>query len=267
VEAPPGLGKSTLHEHVADLAREQDFLVLSAAGRELERGLGWGVARSLFEPWLLARPALERDELLGGPAAAARTLFETHADAAGRSPSDVSFAILHGLHWLAVRLAERSPLLIAVDDAQWADEPSLRFLAYLHGRLRDQPVGLLVAARAGEPGAGGLLTQLAGNPAATVCDLAPLGPEAVATLIRARVPEAGDDFCRRCSELTAGNPLSSCVKPPETRLTLAILLVSLSASPSSSRSIDVGGMKTLPAIRSPPLRPWTRTSDGLNVSL
>ena len=55
MEAPPGLGKSTLAEHVVAQARADGFLALSAAGRELERGLGWGVARSLFEPWLSTR--------------------------------------------------------------------------------------------------------------------------------------------------------------------------------------------------------------------
>jgi hypothetical protein len=48
VEAGPGFGKSTLVEHV--VARAEGLTVLRAAGRELERGLGWGVVRSLFEP-------------------------------------------------------------------------------------------------------------------------------------------------------------------------------------------------------------------------
>jgi hypothetical protein len=41
-----------------------------------------------------------------------------------------------------VRLAESAPLLIAVDDARWAGEPSLRFLAYLFGRLPEQPMAM-----------------------------------------------------------------------------------------------------------------------------
>ena len=106
-----------------------------------------------------------------------------------------------------MKLAERSPLLLVVDDAQWVDEPSLRFLAYLHGRLRDQPIALLVAARTGEPGEGGLLVELTGDPAAIVCEPAPLGTAAVAALVRERVPDAADEFCARCAELTAGNPL------------------------------------------------------------
>jgi predicted ATPase len=60
----------------------------------------------------------------------------------------VSLGILHGLYWLAVRLAEEAPLLIVVDDAQWADEPSLRILSDALGRIGEEPIGPLVAARA-----------------------------------------------------------------------------------------------------------------------
>ena len=190
VEGAPGLGKSALIQHVVEAARSGGFRVLSASGRELERGLGWGVARTLFE---LAAD----DALLDGPAASARVLFASEPD--GRSASDVSFGIMHGLFWLAVRLAEPAPLLLVVDDAHWADEPSLRFLAYLAGRVRELPLALLVAAR---PGAGGLVDHLEG----TVCEPAPLSDAAVAELIRARVPGADDELCRRCAELTAGQP-------------------------------------------------------------
>ena len=48
IEAPAGMGKSALIEHVREMARGE-FNVLSAAGSEVEQELGWGVARSRFE--------------------------------------------------------------------------------------------------------------------------------------------------------------------------------------------------------------------------
>ena len=63
----------------------------------------------------------------------------------------VSFELQHGLYWLTADLAEASPLLICVDDVQWADPDSLGFLAYLARRLDGLPVALLVAVREGEP--------------------------------------------------------------------------------------------------------------------
>jgi hypothetical protein len=41
--------------------------------------------------------------------------------------------------------------MIAVDDVQWSDPPSLRFLAYLSRRLEGMTVVLLVAVRTGDP--------------------------------------------------------------------------------------------------------------------
>jgi DNA-binding CsgD family transcriptional regulator len=193
VEGPAGVGKSTLLAHAEETAREHGLTVLRARGHELERAFGWGVARSLLEASLT-------DELLAGPARPARVVFGAEAE----HVSEDAFAVLHALYWLTVRLAERAPLLLAVDDAHWADEASLRYVIYLLGRLADQPIAVLVATR---PIDGGLLEPLAGDPAAHVRELEPLHAEAVAVLVRDRLPDAGDAFCRRCWELTAGNPL------------------------------------------------------------
>src|ERR1700761_6336253 len=125
IEAPGGMGKSAMIEHVRETAHGE-FSLLSAAGSEVEQELGWGVARSLFEPWLVRLPDDERAGLLSGPAASASLLFTPGGRAAGLPASDASFAILHGLYWLAVRAAEAQPTLLVVDDAHWADEPSLR---------------------------------------------------------------------------------------------------------------------------------------------
>jgi hypothetical protein len=166
-----------------------------------------GVVRSLFEPWLFSLPEEERGDLLAGPSASASLLLGPDGDSARLPASDVNFAILHGLYWLAVRAGESSPTLLIVDDAQWADEPSLRLLAYLLGRIGDRPIGVLAAARTGEHGASDLVAQLAAERTVMVCEPAPLSAAAVTTLIRDRIPGAEDAFCRRCWELTAGNPL------------------------------------------------------------
>lgn len=48
-------------------------------------------------------------------------------------------------------IAERQPLLLSVDDVQWADGPSLRFLLYLVRRLEGLPAAIAIALRTGEP--------------------------------------------------------------------------------------------------------------------
>ena len=73
---------------------------------------------------------------------------------AGAGHDESSYARLHGLYWLCANLAADAPLLVCVDDAQWADEPSLSFLGFLARRLEDLPVALVArhpaARRAGE---------------------------------------------------------------------------------------------------------------------
>ena len=73
-------------------------------------------------------------------------------------------------------------MAIAVDDAQWADAPSLRFAVYLARRVSELPVALMLAARSPDPSAPEpLLAELAdGRP---VLELAPLSDDAIAGLI------------------------------------------------------------------------------------
>ena len=115
---------------------------------------------------------------------------------------------MHGLHWLCANLAEQRPLALVVDDAHWADEDSLRFLVYLARRLEDLPIALLVAARARHPGGQGpLLASLAGDPAVSVLELAPLSSAACAQYLRDRIPEAPAlEFTDAGEQATGGNP-------------------------------------------------------------
>ena len=82
--------------------------------------------------------------------------------------ADSSFAVLHGLYWLCANLAAERPLCLVVDDAHWADTPSLRYLAFLLPRLEELPR----RARARRPAGRGrgaalaLLAALAGDAAA-----------------------------------------------------------------------------------------------------
>ena len=71
--------------------------------------------------------------------------------APGRLAQEDSFSVVHGLYWLTAGIAQRAPLLLAVDDLHWADQPSLRFIAHLARRLDGLPV-LLVTDRPRAPG-------------------------------------------------------------------------------------------------------------------
>jgi DNA-binding CsgD family transcriptional regulator len=205
VEGPAGIGKSRLLGAAREDALAAGMLPLRARPSELELDYPFGVVRQLFEPALARLDDCE--PLFAGAAGLARPLVDPGAVATARG--EERFAVLHGLYWLTANLAERRSLLVAVDDLQWCDSPSLLVLAYLARRLDDIPVALLVAVRSGEA-----VADEAAFEAITAHDPVvrlrpgPLSEAAVRELLRSafgREPE--EAFARACQGATAGNPL------------------------------------------------------------
>ena len=208
IEGPAGIGKTRLLVEARRLATARGVRVLSARGSQLEQSFGFGVARQLFEPELITPD--RRAELLGGAAASAVGVFDpVTVEVGDAEPAGGSFAILHGLYWMAVNLTRSGPLLLAVDDVQWSDSASLRYLAYLVRRLDALPVLVLGTVRTGEQHEDeGLLAELALEPSAMVLRPAPLSATATAGLVVDRLgPPASPLFTRACHAATAGNPL------------------------------------------------------------
>jgi DNA-binding CsgD family transcriptional regulator len=205
VEGPAGIGKTRLLEAICSDARAQGMQALAARGAELEAEYAFGVVRQLFEFVLRASAAGQRDALLEGAAGLARPALLAELPRPGADPV---FATLHGLFWLCVNLAERAPVAVLVDDAQWADAPSLRFLNYLARRLDGLAIGVVLGLRAGEPRASGeLVSTLADDPSASVLRPAALSESAVAKLVAVELRESPEpEFCRACHAVTGGNP-------------------------------------------------------------
>jgi len=205
VEGRSGIGKTSLVEAACARADEHGHQVMRARGSELESGFAFGVVRQLFERRLAGAGRGEREALLAGPAAAVRPLLS--GEPAAQPAGDTSFAVLHGLYWLVVNLAASRPLLIAVDDAHWADEPSLRWLAYLAPRLEGLAAGVMVALRQDDP-AGMSAPLLAVRTAAAALRPALLSEEAVSAAVNAAADcEAGAELCAAVYAACGGNPL------------------------------------------------------------
>ena len=236
IEASAGLGKSALVDRAVAQAGGRGIAVARGSGHELEQCFGWGVARSLFEPLLRDLDADDLADLMSGPAAAAAAVLIAGADPATAGPVDAAVTLSHALYWLTVRLAERAPLLLAVDDGHWLDDPSLRFLIYLSGRLTDLSVALLVTSRPAEGDTDWLVAHLAGR-AMAVLDLQPLSDAGVYEVARARIPGMGSADAARCAALTAGNPLY-----------LRELLVALAEHPADALPLDAGRERAAKAL-------------------
>ncbi len=219
VEGVAGIGKTRLLADACEQGARAGLRVLTARAAEFEAGFAWGVVRQLFEPGPAAGRAGRADWL---PEGAARLAAAALSDAAPPDGQD-SFAVLHGLYWLTATIAQQAPLLLAIDDLHWADEPSQRFVAHLGHRLDGLPVLLVVTARESRPGMAtatappaGPVASLAGKPGSTVLRPAVLGDSACAEIVRGYLDggrrggePAGpaDAFLAACRELTGGNPL------------------------------------------------------------
>jgi len=165
IEGPAGAGKTVLAREARAAAERARMMPLEARGSELEQPFAFGVVRQLLEPVISKEP--ERSDLFAGAAGPAARLFEPGEP----RPLDAGagFEALHSLYWLVVNLADQAPVLVLVDDCQWADRDSLRFLAYLAQRIEGLPVTMLLTGRppdaAGDE-AGALWAQLASRPVA-----------------------------------------------------------------------------------------------------
>jgi DNA-binding CsgD family transcriptional regulator len=204
VEGPAGIGKTRLLGEAARIAAAAGAGELRARASEFEAGIGFGVARQLFEPMLRAASAGERRRLLDGVARiGARALGVED----GEPPAD-RFAAIHGLYWMCANRAEASPLVVLVDDVQWSDAPSLAWLGYLARRAGDLPVVLVLGLRSGDPaGERAELVQLAGGGAKRLA-LGPVSAAAVGEMVRGQLDEGAEEsFCLAVNELSGGNPL------------------------------------------------------------
>ena len=150
----PGSARAPCYTPCASTPPGRACWKIHRAGSELERDFGFGVVRQWLETRLVRASESERTELLAGAAALAGPVLGL-----GGGVGD-SFAVLHGLYWLVANSAVGGPVVLACDDLQWADEPSLRWLAYLCQRLEGLPVLVAATTRLPRPGHSPLLTEL-----------------------------------------------------------------------------------------------------------
>lgn len=214
LSGPAGIGKTVLVGSCCRLAAKQGLVPLQARPVPLEADLPFAVVRQLFERHLARLAQSERATVFEGAAMLSAPIFGfelARARTLAMSPGGITaqpLAALHGLYWLVASLSERRPLLLAVDDAQWADSASLRFLAYLVQRIDDLPVMVLLVIRSGEPSEiSDLLSDVLNDTKTLTLEPNALSAHAVGAMVRAGLsPDAHEDFCQACFQATRGNP-------------------------------------------------------------
>jgi DNA-binding CsgD family transcriptional regulator/tetratricopeptide (TPR) repeat protein len=191
VTGDPGIGKTALLTDAVEVWRSGgDVRVLDVTPAEAEQDLPFAVLHALLLP---ALPLL--DEIPGPQAAGlGAALSLRHGGARDR------FAIGAATLSLLSRYAESGPVVVVLDDAQWADRPSVDALAFAARRVRDDPVAVLVAGRSGE-----LPEPARGLPA---LHLGGLAPAAAAQLLSVAYPGGSSRTLDELYRETGGNPLA-----------------------------------------------------------
>ncbi|WP_405059485.1 AAA family ATPase [Kribbella sp. NBC_01505] len=203
IEGEAGIGKSRLVAEARAMAKERGFVRMQSTGDEVESAMAWGVVRQLIERSIARYAGETRAAIIAGPTGRAIEALDKAAPDAGDAEV---VRTMHALWWVAVDLAAPRPLLITIDDAQWADPPSLRFLSYLSKRVGDLPIALLVATRP-PPDRLGPLAELTVARHVERLLPRPLSRDGIAVLIAERSrSEAADEVVDAVLAASGGNP-------------------------------------------------------------
>jgi DNA-binding CsgD family transcriptional regulator len=140
LEGEPGIGKTTLWRIALARCREHGLRIIVAAPGEQERALPFAALADLLEADLD-----QVGDRMTDPQRRALDVALLRAEP-GRNRVDqraVATATLAVLR----SLSEQSPLLVAVDDAQWLDAASAQVLEFVARRLRSEHIALALATR------------------------------------------------------------------------------------------------------------------------
>lgn len=191
IRGGPGIGKSALLAAAVAQAGEKRLAVRRVVGVQSEAQLPFAGLHHLLLPFL--------GDLQGLPLPQRRALEAAFGLAEGDTPE--IFMIGLATLTLFADAAEAAPVLIAVDDAHWLDQPSCEALAFAGRRLEPESVLLLLAVRDAVPSA----IAEAGLPELRV---AGLDDSAARALLRETAPTLPADVREQVLREAAGNPLA-----------------------------------------------------------
>jgi DNA-binding CsgD family transcriptional regulator/tetratricopeptide (TPR) repeat protein len=146
-----GVGKSRLLRAAAEEACTRGWRCAHGRSYPVESGIPYALFSDALLPLLREIGAPGRDLLAGSDGEELAYLFpflpppveRPHADA--REPAEIRMRLLGRFSRLLAGLSEGAPLLLALDDLQWADASSLELLHFLARQLGDRPIAIVCA--------------------------------------------------------------------------------------------------------------------------
>jgi DNA-binding CsgD family transcriptional regulator len=154
VSGEPGIGKTALISEVLRRAEGLGHHTLSARASEFERDLPFLAFADAFEDALGSLPPARRASLDDEQLAFLATLFPSlsafRAEGRRHVDPDERHLLLRALHQLLQLLASTGPLVLALDDLQWADPASIDLVCRLLHRGLSGRTLLIFASRPGQ---------------------------------------------------------------------------------------------------------------------
>ncbi|MEU9111309.1 LuxR family transcriptional regulator [Streptomyces sp. NPDC048483] len=198
IAGPGGVGKTTLLTGFSGYAKAVGALVLSASGARSEQTHGLGVLRQIFRSFELGAEEKERLEF---------TLASQEVEC---RDSLLSTCAMDELTDILLEAADGRPLVLALDDMQYADSASLQALLLMLRRLASRPVIAVFAEwRISNSKRPGVLFECIKQPYFYYLNLGPLSLGGVTDWLRQqRLGEArAERLAPSFLAATGGNPL------------------------------------------------------------
>jgi class 3 adenylate cyclase/tetratricopeptide (TPR) repeat protein len=219
LRGPRGIGKSRLGQEAAEYTRARGWSVLMGRAYPAEGMMPFAPFSDAFLPVLRG---LDRDALsvlAPGGEDALVSLFPTLGPIARRlhemdgQPGEPQARLFWHFAGLVARLAEYKPLLLIVEDLDFADRSSLELFHFLARQCADKPIFLVGQYSGTDPKRKRELLaieqSLIATGAGTVIDLGPLGEDETEEFIRRALGLEGRDTRKLASTVhqwTGGNP-------------------------------------------------------------
>ena len=248
VAGEPGIGKSRLLHELSAQSRARGHLVLSGRAAEFEAEHPFGVLGDALDDWLAS---LGRDRLAAlsdGLAAELAIVFPAFAPLISAGAPELQqeerYRAYRAVRALLSSLAHDGPVVLVLDDVQWADPGSAELIAHLLAHPCRGPVLVALAFRPAQvsPGLDVALGAALRDQGVRRLDLAPLsraaarellGPDVSAPVLDRVYRESGGNpfylLQLACADGLPGPAAGAPAVPAMVRATLAGELSSLSA--------------------------------------
>ena len=211
-----GVGKTRLVEELVADAAARGCLVLQARAYETETGLPLALWVGAFRSAGVVEDRAVIEALGSEWRDALNPLFRELPGRRRRGSVETEnqLRIFEALSRLAATVAAARPLVLVLEDLQWADATSLRFLAFLGRRLSAARACIVLTARLEDLEPGGtlitVLSELRRDGGLDEVTLIPLTRAETLRLVESLVPRRRDriqpEYAERIWRMSAGNP-------------------------------------------------------------